>query len=436
MLFFIVLAAAACSDPGKNLVVITVDTLRADRLSCYGHEGIRTGNIDRLAAEGMIFKKAVSAAPWTCPSVASIFTSLYPEAHGMVLHPIRDAREFKALSPVLTTLAEVLKSEGYETHALSEQIWCSETFGFAQGFDTFEMLEDKQRAITDKAIERIGSLSGDRPFFLYVHYLDPHTPYTPPAEFTLPHPGKGRYGYEDLDWDQWWSKLWSLKPGAPGVEEELSYVKSLYDGEILFVDHEIGRLLESLNRAGLAGDTAVALVSDHGEAFLEHAMLHGSTLFNEELHVPMIINAPWKPELKGAVLDRPASTLDLMPTLLHILGASIPKEVQGTVALPGVKGRPYLFSENAYDVNLKKVRSERFSLILHKASNRYLFFDLQNDPWEQDDVPDLHPEAFKEHMKIMDQWNDAQSRWVKPSSPTIDLSEEMEARLKALGYLK
>jgi len=230
----------------KNLVLITVDTLRADHLSCYDYEGIKTPSIDSLAQQGVLFKKTFSAAPWTCPSMASIFTSLYPVAHGMVLHPIRNSKQFRALSPKLTTLTEILKKGGAETHALSEQIWCSQTFGFAQGFDSFKMLAEGTRDLTDLALERIEKLTNEQPFFLYLHYLDPHTPYTPPEPFVIPHPGQGHFGLEGLDWDEWWQELWKINRRTPDVDQYLSYLISLYDGEIVFVDHEIGRLLEGL----------------------------------------------------------------------------------------------------------------------------------------------------------------------------------------------
>jgi arylsulfatase A-like enzyme len=433
----------------KNLVLITVDTLRGDHLSCYGYDRIETPVIDGLAAEGIRFDRAYSAAPWTCPSMASLFTSILPEAHGMVLHPIRDFKKFRVLSPKLTTLAEHLETAGAETHGLSEQIWCSEDFGFAQGFDTFEVLEEGSRELTDKALARVKALSPDRPFFLYLHYLDPHTPYTPPEEFTLPHPGKGKYGLEGLDWDEWWQTLWSINRNTPDVENYLSYLISLYDGEIRFVDHEIGRFLEGLAAKGLDQNTIVALVSDHGEAFLEHAMLHGSTLFNEELFVPMIIKTPWRKELKGVVLEEPASTLDLMPTLLELLELPVPRAIHGQSALAVLKAagggeaapaadgpQRYIRSENAYDLALKKVQSSGFSLILNRRTRQCNLFNLDEDPVEQKDVLDLYPEAFQAHWDFMMKWLEEEKRWVKPESPTINLTDEIEERLRGLGYLK
>lgn len=432
----------------KNLVVIMIDTLRADHLSCYGYEGIETPAIDTLAGQGVLFRKTYSAAPWTCPSMASLFTSLYPEAHGMVLHPIRDFKKFRVLSPKLTTLTEILKKAGAETHAISEQIWFSETFGFAQGFDSFKMLEEGTRELTDLALQQIGRLSSEKPFFLYLHFLDPHTPYTPPEPFIIPHPGRGRFGLEGLDWDEWWQELWKINRRTPDVDEYLSYLISLYDGEIAFVDHEIGRILDGLEARGLSENTVVALVADHGEAFLEHAMLHGSTLYNEELIVPMIIKVPWDPELKSLTWNQPVSTLDLMPTLLDLLGLPVPNAIQGKSMLPQlmrrapgesgedpVSARRFICAENAYDLDLKKVQSERFSLILNKRTRQCNFFDLENDPWEQEDKLDLFPEEFKEHWDFMMQWLEAEEKWVRPDSPKIDLSGEVEDRLRRLGYL-
>ncbi|MBU0753950.1 MAG: sulfatase [Planctomycetes bacterium] len=432
-----------------NLLFIVVDTLRADHLSCYGYDRIKTPTIDSLADQGIRFDKTYSAAPWTCPSMASIFTSLYPEAHGMVLHPIRDAKKFRVLSSKLTTLTEILKEHGAETHAISEQIWCSETFGFNQGFDSFLMLEEGSRELTDRALTRIETLTPDRPFFLYLHYLDPHTPYTPPEAFRIPHPDRGRFGLEELDWDGWWQKLWQVNGQTPDVDAFLEYVRSLYDGEIRFVDHEIGRVLKSIEAQGLSDNTVVVLIADHGEAFLEHAMLHGSTLFNEELLVPMIIKVPWEPELKGQVFTSPVSTLDLVPTVLDFMNLSIPKTIQGKSHVPalwtsitGKDTKPavpiqkFQRAESAYDPDLKKVVSQGFSLILNSRTRQCNFFDLTNDPLEQKDVLDLFPAEFDEHWKYMTRWLEEEKHWVKPDGPTINLSSEVEDRLRGLGYLK
>jgi arylsulfatase A-like enzyme len=233
------------------------------------------------------------------------------------------------------------------------------------------------------------------------------------------------------------------------VDEFLAYVRSLYDGEILFVDHGIGRVLRGLEARGLSENTVVALVADHGEAFLEHAMLHGSTLFNEELLVPMIIKVPWESRLEGRIWDPPVSTLDLMPTLLDLLGLPVPRAVQGRSLAAELLGQdapgsrdsgqgdvPFLRAENAYDLNLKKVISPRFSLILNRKTRQCNFFDLASDPWEQEDVLDLFPDEFNAHWEFMTRWLDEERQWVKPESPAINLSEEVEERLRGLGYLK
>lgn len=448
---------AACSDEKsndassagpeiKNLIFITVDTLRADHLGCYGYDKIETPAIDKLAAEGIQYEKAFSAAPWTCPSMASIFTSLYPEAHGMVLHPIRHSDHFRALSPKLLTLAEAMKQGGMKTCALSEQIWCSETFGFSQGFDEFTMLEKQKRHLTDKAIDRIQRYSKDEPFFLYMHYLDPHTPYLPPEEFEIPHPAADKYvEFKELDWDQWWQRLWNLNRNTPDIDELLSYIISLYDGEIRFIDHEIRRLMACIDESGLSENTVIALISDHGEAFLEHAMLHGSTLFNEEIFVPIIIKVPWEEGFKGLKIAQPVSTLDLMPTLLDIMGLPVPRSIHGEVITPrdingngrlGIERSDFIRSESAYDTAWKKVQTHGFSLILNKNTRDCRLFDLDGDPMEQADVLDLFPDAFQTHWKDINGWIDEQSRWKRPESPIINLSDEVQERLRGLGYLK
>ena len=426
--------------PNRSLLLITVDTLRADHLSCYGYRKIQTTANDALAARGILYRKAISPAPWTCPAVASLFTSLHPEAHGMVFHPIRNPEDFRGLSDELTTIAELLQEAGWDTHALSEQAWFSEAFGFSQGFDTFRVLEEDSRVITDEALGLIEDLPPDRPFFLYLHYIDPHSPYLPPPEFELDHPGRERYGLRDLPRDQWWKTLWETARERPDLEEYLAYVVSLYDGEILFVDHEIGRLLEGLERRGLAASTAVALVSDHGEAFGEHAMLHGSTLYNEELAVPLIIAVPWEPALQGVVHQEPVSTLSLMPTLLEVLGLPPPPSIHGRSLLPGSSSGPrrgrFVFSANAYDLDLKKVQTDRFSLLLDRESGRVAFYDLDRDPTEQRSAIERLPEEFQRHQRAMQRMLERESRWEKPPGEAVEMSEELEERLRQLGYVR
>lgn len=432
----------------KNLLLITVDALRRDHLSCYGYDAIRTAGIDGLAKEGVQYMNAFSAAPWTCPSMASIFTSLFPEAHGMVMHPIREHRTFRALSPELTTLAEVLKAHDFETHALSEQAWITRAFGFDQGFDNFVELDEENRRLKEEALKILDEVSLERPFFLYLHFLDPHSPYLPPKEFRIPHPGRDVHSLDDLGFDAWWKMLWDMNRDTPGVEDLLSYLISLYDGEILFVDHEISRILEHLEKRGLAEQTMVVLISDHGEGFLEHLMLHGRTLYNEELAVPMIIKIPWEPGLKGVKEEGPVSTLDLMPTLLHVLGLPEPKSLQGRVVVPRrdqageaaeekpVRTARFVYSESAYDRNIKKIQSERFSLIVNKANDRCLFFELEKDTTEQEDVMDLHPDAWKRLWKKVNRWLREEEGWKKHAGPRVEMSKELEERLRALGYLK
>jgi arylsulfatase A-like enzyme len=241
-----------------NLVMIVIDTLRADHLSCYGYKKIRTPNIDNLARKGILFRNEASHVPITLPSFSTIMTSTLPPTNGVHYN------EGFYLDDSAVTLAEILKDDGYATGAVVGAVVLDKINGISQGFDRYDdafstfvgyqpfikameqqLSYTQKRAdeVTDSALETAGSLAKDRPFFLLVHYFDPHSPYDPPPPYSLVDP--------------------SLSI------DSMEYLKDMYDGEIAFTDEQIGRLLRGLGDDGLLGNTLIVLTSDHGEAFGE-----------------------------------------------------------------------------------------------------------------------------------------------------------------------
>ena len=329
--------------PGRNVLVILVDTLRADGLASYGNKRPTSPRIDRFAAQGVRFENAFAESSWTIPTVASIFTGVYPAVH-------RTTNYQSVLPKELLTLAEAFQAAGYTTGGRISNILINERHGYLQGFDDgrvvmnlykllfFEKLLAQARItahydfstaeeISDAAISWLRR-NDRRRFFLYVHYYDPHFPYTPPEPYAMkfidPAMAK-RFPYHAFVGDTLWNLVAEYKMGTRKKPEEIAAVRAAYDGEVLYTDAQIGRLLTYVRAVGLDENTVVVFVADHGEQFYEHGeRLHSKTLYNEEIHVPLIIRAPG---VTPRVVKRRVRSLDLYPTLAEM--ADLPRRLEG-----------------------------------------------------------------------------------------------------------
>jgi len=287
-----------------NLLIITIDTLRADHLECYGYKSIKTPRINALAADGILVENAYSPVPLTLPSHASIFTGTYPVFHG-----VRDFTGF-SLSKNRTTLATMLKSAGYRTGAVVAAAVLEARWGLNQGFDFYydnfppqpaqNWQQIAERRGDEVVKESLGWLGKNRkgPFFLWVHLFDPHDPYTPPPPY---------------------DRQYSSRP---------------YDGEIAYTDENVGRLVDGLKKNGLYDNCLIVLMSDHGEGLGEHGeKTHGFFIYDSTLRIPLIFKLPGTDAPHGKRLAGPLRIIDVVPTVLQILGLS------GTVRAPEVQGR-------------------------------------------------------------------------------------------------
>ena len=322
---------AAPAGPAENsasrphVLLVTVDTLRADRLSCYGSSTTRTPRIDRLASEGTLFEAAASPMQITRPSHFSLFTSVYPRDHGVVNNAI-------ALGPELPTVTEVFRDAGYETAAFVAVKLLDAPSGAARGFEHFDAPEDTiERGadeIAHRAITWLGARDRKRPFFLWLHFFDPHTPYAPPDPFAPACSEKMKREMPEADWDSI-SRLAEAN-GGELPREAYDRAVSLYGGEVEKTDHWLGTLLDGIDASGLRDTTIVALTADHGECFEGGFYFdHAGCLYDGAVLIPLIFRYP------GAVpaaARRPemVEILDVAPTLAALAGLKPP---------PGFRGR-------------------------------------------------------------------------------------------------
>jgi arylsulfatase A-like enzyme len=454
-----------------NILLITVDTLRADHLSAYGYARQTTPVLDRLAREGVRFANATVQWPKTGPSFASIFTSTYPKDN-QIVRKIGIPLPFE-----FRMLAEELHDLGYATHAVVANGALASDFNFHQGFDTFietwkmepsEQLPEPTRAdgITRLAISVLEQRDRSKPFFLWVHYLDPHAPYEAPEPYRERFVGDEHYEPEptiEIDLTHVKRDLMAIGYGQVlDGHDELGYYVARYDGEIAYNDAQIGELLEAVDSEGLTRETLVAFTSDHGESLGDHHYFfdHGRFAFQSCLWVPLILRLPGV--LEPQVVEDPVELLSLSPTLLEAAGAKLREGMwmQGRSLTPRLfgqekdgQGQAYVFSEAGYGREglwLRVARTRRFKLIdaqeggdqrwlTGEVGKRYALFDLEADPGESVNVFDQYEEEGRRLARLLDRWSEIPFDVLVDHSggeETGDMDERTREQLKALGYLQ
>jgi arylsulfatase A-like enzyme len=392
--------------------LISLDTLRPDHLSCYGHERETSPAIDALADRGVRFTDASSAAPWTLPSHVTMFTGLYPSHHGVKDYSNRLPQES-------VTLAEILREHGFQTFAVINT-WniADPRYEIFQGFapedvryireaasaagggqvilDTGAEVEQVARAFLEKR-------DASKPFFLLAHFYDAHTDFTPTSEnrerFVSPYPG-------ELDGTT--GQLMEVRArGLRLGEADLRFLREMYDAEIRGLDDILARFFAFLEEQGLVEDTLIVLTADHGEEFQEHGgLLHGRTQYEELLRVPLLFAGPGIP--RGKVVDQPASLVDLLPTILGRLEIAPPARLDGIDLAPAWNGEMLperlLFGEadhnNVVDgqpvIDIKRMaRLGHEKLHLDRLTEQAQLFDLAQDPREQRDLSASSPQRVE-----------------------------------------
>lgn len=433
----------------RNVVVLLADTLRADHLSLHGYRRRTSPRLDALAAErGIVFENARSQAPCTFPSVNSLLTSRSP------LRFVTAAPQSLAIPPEVPTLATLLSAAGYSTAAVSASPIVRATpsklnaqGGFDAGFDSFdETCEWKSaRCVTRRAIEALSKLR--EPFLLYAHYLDPHDPYRLPADIR-PRFARGPPPASARDFvaagNPWpiGVRIYEQKLDAGLVDGELDYLIARYDDEIRYWDRHVVRMIAELDRRGLSERTVVAVVADHGESFLEHGhVMHCRTLYDSELHVPMVFLVPGSAPRRVAA---PVSNLDVVPTLLDLVGRTdAPADLEGSSLRELLAGRPAGGSaapyvervQRSWWISQRAVSDGRFKLIGYSNPpgsplRRVHLFDLAADPGETVDL------ATRERAALGRLRGELTSWMRLDPAPGRGAEDEVEKRLRAVGYLQ
>jgi arylsulfatase A-like enzyme len=365
--------------PRPNVLVISVDTLRRDHLGCYGYERETSPHIDALARRGVVFDNALSTSSWTLPSHASMLTGRYPSSHGL-----RD--DGVELAPSVPTLAADFRRHGYHTLAVVSHVYVSSAFGLDQGFDAFDDTLTEGGAtnpLAEGVVDRFLALlaaSPVRPFFGFVHFFDPHWPYTAPEPFARRFADPAYTGPIDGSVESLLPYFFASRAMPDRHREEMV---ARYDGEIAYLDHQLGRLMDGLRERGDLDRTLVVLVADHGEEFKEHGQLgHGRTLYGEQLRVPFVMAG--HPALRpGSRRDDLVSLIDLAPTLLDLVGAELPAGVDGRSLFTRERRDRAVFSESIrFGVEMRAVQRGRYKLIHVPSERRELYYDLRDDPGE------------------------------------------------------
>ncbi len=420
-------ARAAEERPERyNLILISIDTLRADRLGSYGYDRDTSPRIDAFARKGALFENAVAESGWTLPSHVTMLSGLYPSTHGVV-HPALKP------NPQTALLAELLRGAGYRTIGLTEGGYVGAEYGFDRGFEAFDDADDGLKAILPRALRRIRDLGdGDR-YFLFVQTYDVHCPYAPAKGYA------GRFQSEGAEFIETRGRC-----GNPDFNEmslsdgQVRFLSDRYDDSIREADGTLGEFLEQLETRGALANTAVVITSDHGEEFKEHGQIgHERTLYREVLSIPLIIVAPG---IAPTRIAHQTGLVDLAPTVLTLLGIPVPEDMEGKslVSLLG-GGDPKdrdgaRVSELSWQRPLRSVMTPELHLILDLGSDRALLFSPGEDPREARDIAGRHPKEVTALRGVLELYT--KERRTRSAAMIDAVPEELRERLRALGYLQ
>ena len=431
---------SGCSKkPGikrPNIILITLDTTRADHLGCYGHYRRTSPNLDRLADESVLYTRAIAPSSWTMPSHMSLFTGKFTSSHGVRYDPdgsfyLTDAisgpedwQMYRARGPAQNevTLAGILKEAGYATGAVVGGPWLKKIFGLNKGFDYYDDSEISSlngrlaSQVNDSALKWLEE-SRKNEFFLFLNYFDPHVPFRPPEEYARKFFRNGTH----------------LKGGKPTREG----IIALYDAEIFYMDHHIGLLLKKLKAFNLYDNTMIIVTADHGELLGEHGEYgHGKHLYQEEIHVPLFIKYP-DSEVSPNRTNVQVQLNDIMAIILERLGLPVPRGIQAGV--PPNIGHPilaeaYPLSVLSQDGHWRTIFDGDLKFIWNSKGN-HLLFNLRDDLREKRNLAMGKPEKIKSMQSRLNRYL-AKLPGPGPAAAAHKLDEDTKKALKSLGYVE
>ncbi len=433
---------------GRGVIVVSIDTLRRDHVSVYGYGRRTTPTLEALANEGVVFEDAVTTAPWTLPAHASLLTSLYPSSHGAV-----DLR--RGLPDDVPSLPLHLQQNGFFTQAVVTHLYLSKQYGFGHGFDGHWYRYDaRAEPVTERAISFLRE-RGDRDFFLFLHYYDPHWHYDPPP----PYDRTFDPDYSGVASGVWWE---FKKETADSIDpRDLRHILALYDGEILYADRQLGRLFGVMREMGIFDKSLVVVTSDHGEEFLEHGgWEHQKTLYEEVLRIPLLMKLPGS-EGAGRRVSQQVSLVDVPPTILENMGLPAVAGFQGRSLLGLIRGSEKssddpdgpdgpadkVWSETQHTVddshklamrqggNGKKLIVSRH----HDGSEGSIeLYDLAKDPRERNDLVAGEPSWVERALEQVESFlaRASERRESGAPAPPVELTPDQLDKLRALGYAR
>lgn len=403
----LVLSSCGGGEPSRDVVLVTIDTLRPDRLGAYGSPDVRTPHLDALARGGVQFRRSRVPYPLTLPSHASILTGRLPYVHGARRNDSYDFDERVA------TLASLLQGAGYTTGAIVSTFVLNASFGLARGFDTYAdfdslgagggrgTVERRADEVARLAIDWLDEHDSDR-YFLWLHFFDPHDLYTPPAPY------------------------------------DSMYAADLYSGEVAYTDQELGRVLQRLEEGAALDETLVVLTSDHGEALGEHGETgHGFFLYSTTLRVPLILHGP-EPLVAGELRDDDARSIDVLPTVCDLLGCAAPDSLDGRSLLEADHDERPLYVETfepSYVYGATELRGVVENEWKFIEAPRPELYDLTKDPSELDDLHESREDVAAELRAILEEHEERDAAIGRSPDNEETLDEGVRQKLATLGYV-
>lgn len=433
---------AAAPKAVRNAIIVLVDTLRADKLSAYQPDTlVKTPGLGTFLQSAAVMLNARTQENWTKPSVATLLSSLLPWQHKAVTD--------EAVVPAsVELLPELLHERGFYTGAFIANGYVSDKFGFKQGWSTYRNYIREGRPtvaqyVASDVLKWLDQRPKEKPFFLYVHAIDPHVPYIPPQHFLQMYDAAPYTG--PVDFRKTNELLEKIKIGSLKLAtRDKQHLEALYNGEISYQDVHFAAVMQGLVERGLADDTVVVFTSDHGEEFWDHGSVgHGHSVYDELLHVPLIVRLPGVTEGKQR-LSTSVGLIDVMPTILDALGQPIPEELVGRSFLPDLRGEGETAPRavaSGFMTGWRTLGVGRYKLI-HRTLEHAFLYDIQADPGEKHDLRAEQPIAFAHARGLLgmtladdDGQSEAISRLRTHKSQSTAIDPATEAQLRALGYV-